>query len=214
MIDDSSTSAHGIAAQTASVPALPGDAGLPSGVSSGFLSGFDVPTADPQQVLRVAPGVRRANSRSAAGHARCACNFFSCTCSLHSSLVAPALPPGSSPSPVPSPTQPVCPNPPPLRPPVPTQAVLKREVAKFDEAHVKNGTALGELDHPNYASCYFRVRAALGWQGSPQACRPRRGCVSSRAWPCCKGGPTSCESLSPPAEMRAGKRLGLRGSHG
>ncbi|MEW5308752.1 MAG: hypothetical protein WDW38_000686 [Sanguina aurantia] len=34
--------------------------------------------------------------------------------------------------------------------------ILKREVLKFEKEHVLNGTALGELDHPNYASRYFK----------------------------------------------------------
>lgn len=36
------------------------------------------------------------------------------------------------------------------------QSVLKREVRKFKRSHIKVGTALGELDHPSYSSCYFR----------------------------------------------------------
>jgi len=34
--------------------------------------------------------------------------------------------------------------------------ILKREVAKFEQEHISRGTALGELDHPNYASRYFK----------------------------------------------------------
>eukprot|EP00798_Chlamydomonas_sp_ICE-L_P023001 gene23001-30192_t len=34
--------------------------------------------------------------------------------------------------------------------------ILKREVAKFEQEHILKGTALGELDHPNYASRYFK----------------------------------------------------------
>mmetsp|Transcript_18408 Transcript_18408/g.46554 ORF Transcript_18408/g.46554 Transcript_18408/m.46554 type:complete len:728 (-) Transcript_18408:628-2811(-) len=34
--------------------------------------------------------------------------------------------------------------------------ILKREVAKFEQQHIVKGTALGELDHPNYASQYFK----------------------------------------------------------
>jgi hypothetical protein len=34
--------------------------------------------------------------------------------------------------------------------------ILKREVAKYEAAHILRGTALGELDHPNYASQYFK----------------------------------------------------------
>lgn len=34
--------------------------------------------------------------------------------------------------------------------------ILKREVAKFEAEHIKKGTALGELDHPNYQSRYFK----------------------------------------------------------
>lgn len=36
------------------------------------------------------------------------------------------------------------------------KGVLKREVARFRQNHVRAGTALGELDHPNYASRFFR----------------------------------------------------------
>ncbi|KAG1667579.1 hypothetical protein FOA52_014660 [Chlamydomonas sp. UWO 241] len=36
------------------------------------------------------------------------------------------------------------------------KAVLKREVSKFEREHILPGTALGELDHPNYASRYFK----------------------------------------------------------
>ncbi len=36
------------------------------------------------------------------------------------------------------------------------QYILKREVAKFAMEHIAKGTALGELDHPNYASNYFK----------------------------------------------------------
>jgi len=36
------------------------------------------------------------------------------------------------------------------------QYILKREVAKFEVDHIHRGTALGELDHPNYASRYFK----------------------------------------------------------
>lgn len=36
------------------------------------------------------------------------------------------------------------------------QAVLKREVKRFKVQHIKTGTALGELNHPSYYSCYFR----------------------------------------------------------
>lgn len=36
------------------------------------------------------------------------------------------------------------------------QYILKREVAKFEVDHILKGTALGELDHPNYASRYFK----------------------------------------------------------
>mmetsp|Transcript_32615 Transcript_32615/g.72047 ORF Transcript_32615/g.72047 Transcript_32615/m.72047 type:complete len:600 (+) Transcript_32615:290-2089(+) len=34
--------------------------------------------------------------------------------------------------------------------------ILKREVAKYEKEHIQKGTALGELDHPNYASRYFK----------------------------------------------------------
>mmetsp|Transcript_4234 Transcript_4234/g.7543 ORF Transcript_4234/g.7543 Transcript_4234/m.7543 type:complete len:542 (-) Transcript_4234:507-2132(-) len=33
---------------------------------------------------------------------------------------------------------------------------LQREVSRFEQQHIKQGTALGELDHPNYASRYFK----------------------------------------------------------
>jgi hypothetical protein len=36
------------------------------------------------------------------------------------------------------------------------KSVLKREVARFEKEHIQQGTALGEVDHPNYASRYFR----------------------------------------------------------
>lgn len=36
------------------------------------------------------------------------------------------------------------------------QNILKREVAKFEQLRILTGTALGELDHPNYASQYFK----------------------------------------------------------
>ena len=36
------------------------------------------------------------------------------------------------------------------------QSTLKREVALFEQRHVLKGTALGELDHPNYSSKYFK----------------------------------------------------------
>lgn len=36
------------------------------------------------------------------------------------------------------------------------QYLLKREVDKFEREHIAKGTALGELDHPNYASRYFK----------------------------------------------------------
>lgn len=36
------------------------------------------------------------------------------------------------------------------------QHILKREVNRFEEQHILRGTALGELDHPNYASRYFK----------------------------------------------------------
>ena len=55
------------------------------------------------------------------------------------------------------------------------QHILKREVAKFEQQHILNGTALGELDHPNYASQYFKclnlpnashqVRVVSCWRG-------------------------------------------------
>eukprot|EP00798_Chlamydomonas_sp_ICE-L_P028730 gene28730-31906_t len=34
--------------------------------------------------------------------------------------------------------------------------ILKREVTKFKHEHILKGTALGELDHPNYSSRYFK----------------------------------------------------------
>lgn len=34
--------------------------------------------------------------------------------------------------------------------------VLQREVARYEREHIQGGTALGELDHPNYASRYFK----------------------------------------------------------
>lgn len=34
--------------------------------------------------------------------------------------------------------------------------VLQREVARYEKEHIQGGTALGELDHPNYASRYFK----------------------------------------------------------
>lgn len=37
------------------------------------------------------------------------------------------------------------------------EAVLRREVAKYVSAHVSNGTAFGELDHPDCQSCYYRA---------------------------------------------------------
>lgn len=36
------------------------------------------------------------------------------------------------------------------------KAILQREVASFKEQHVRQGTALGELNHPSYFSSYFR----------------------------------------------------------
>lgn len=36
------------------------------------------------------------------------------------------------------------------------QALLCREAAKFEQERIVSGTALGELDHPNYASRYFK----------------------------------------------------------
>lgn len=36
------------------------------------------------------------------------------------------------------------------------KSVLKREVARFEREHIQQGTALGEVDHPNYSSRYFR----------------------------------------------------------
>ncbi len=36
------------------------------------------------------------------------------------------------------------------------KAILKREVNRFEKERIKSRTALGELDHPNYASRYFR----------------------------------------------------------
>lgn len=36
------------------------------------------------------------------------------------------------------------------------QNILEREVARYDVEHIRRGTALGELDHPNYASKYFK----------------------------------------------------------
>ena len=44
----------------------------------------------------------------------------------------------------------------PAPPPATSQHILKREVAKYEQEHITNGTALGELDHPNYASQYFK----------------------------------------------------------
>lgn len=37
------------------------------------------------------------------------------------------------------------------------QRLLVREVRRYKQQHVKTGTALGELDHPSYASDFFRV---------------------------------------------------------
>ncbi|KAG2489869.1 hypothetical protein HYH03_011671 [Edaphochlamys debaryana] len=34
--------------------------------------------------------------------------------------------------------------------------ILEREVSRFEAEHIVPGTALGELDHPNYASKYFK----------------------------------------------------------
>ncbi|GIL64725.1 hypothetical protein Vafri_18611 [Volvox africanus] len=34
--------------------------------------------------------------------------------------------------------------------------ILEREVSRFESEHILQGTALGELDHPNYASKYFK----------------------------------------------------------
>eukprot|EP00198_Chlamydomonas_reinhardtii_P008187 XP_001697524.1 predicted protein [Chlamydomonas reinhardtii] len=34
--------------------------------------------------------------------------------------------------------------------------ILEREVSRFETEHILPGTALGELDHPNYASKYFK----------------------------------------------------------
>ncbi|KAG2455019.1 hypothetical protein HYH02_000844 [Chlamydomonas schloesseri] len=34
--------------------------------------------------------------------------------------------------------------------------ILEREVSRFEAEHILPGTALGELDHPNYASKYFK----------------------------------------------------------
>lgn len=36
------------------------------------------------------------------------------------------------------------------------QRLLKREVARYKQQHIQTGTALGELDHPSYASEFFR----------------------------------------------------------
>ncbi|PNH07500.1 hypothetical protein TSOC_006044 [Tetrabaena socialis] len=36
------------------------------------------------------------------------------------------------------------------------QHILEREVSRFEAEHILPGTALGELDHPNYASKYFK----------------------------------------------------------
>lgn len=38
----------------------------------------------------------------------------------------------------------------------PPQYILKREVSKYERDHIMKGNALGELDHPNYASRYFK----------------------------------------------------------
>lgn len=53
------------------------------------------------------------------------------------------------------------------------QHILEREVSRFESEHIIPGTALGELDHPNYASKYFKclnlpnishqVRSLLAW---------------------------------------------------
>jgi len=36
------------------------------------------------------------------------------------------------------------------------KSILKREVRRFRQQHIKQGTALGELNHPSYYSNYFR----------------------------------------------------------
>eukprot|EP00775_Hariotina_reticulata_P010278 gene10278-10437_t len=36
------------------------------------------------------------------------------------------------------------------------KSILKREVRRFKQEHIKQGTALGELNHPSYYSNYFR----------------------------------------------------------
>lgn len=35
--------------------------------------------------------------------------------------------------------------------------MIQREVDRFEQKHVQNGTALGELDHPDYSSRYKRL---------------------------------------------------------
>ncbi|KXZ48692.1 hypothetical protein GPECTOR_26g595 [Gonium pectorale] len=40
--------------------------------------------------------------------------------------------------------------------PLALQHILEREVSRFEAEHILPGTALGELDHPNYASKYFK----------------------------------------------------------
>ncbi len=56
---------------------------------------------------------------------------------------------------------------------LPVQHILEREVSRFESEHIIPGTALGELDHPNYASKYFKclnlpnishqVRNVIAW---------------------------------------------------
>eukprot|EP00878_Enallax_costatus_P023761 GHUV01025302.1.p1 GENE.GHUV01025302.1~~GHUV01025302.1.p1 ORF type:complete len:234 (+),score=69.75 GHUV01025302.1:263-964(+) len=36
------------------------------------------------------------------------------------------------------------------------KSIMKREVTQFKRQHIKQGTALGELNHPSYYSSYFR----------------------------------------------------------
>ena len=66
-----------------------------------------------------------------------------------------------------------------------SQSIMKREVTQFKRQHIKQGTALGELNHPSYYSSYFRslnlpnvshqVRVYAGWRQAAKHFVQHRG---------------------------------------